>query len=88
MACCASSFTGNTFHSTPIAEKTISIIIDYIITRFIEFRSRVSLGDSEPDSVREPLTQGTSRDLNPGRIMRFRVARSDAVHGLFGQESG
>lgn len=82
MACCASSFTSNTFHSTSIAEETIRMIVDYLITRLVECCSGVNLGDSETNSIRETLTQRTSCNLNAGRIMSFRVARSDAVHSL------
>lgn len=85
VSCCASSFTRNTFHCTPIAKETKSMIVDYIIPRLVEYRSRVSLGNGKTNRIRETLTQRASCDLYARRIMNFRVARSDAVQSLSGR---
>ena len=59
MACCAGSFTSDTFHSTSISEEAEGVVVDQFEIRFVEFGSSVSLGDCKANSIGETLAERT-----------------------------
>jgi hypothetical protein len=79
MARLAGSLAGNTFHSTSITKDAVGMIVDEIISRFIEHSAGMGLSDCKANGIGKPLAQRPCRDLNPGSIEGFRVPWCDAI---------
>lgn len=88
MASRRGSFTCNTLHGAAIAKETVCVVVDQIISGFVEDSTSVCLCDCQTDCVGKALAERTSRDLNAGGIMSFRVTGSDAVNLLLGVSAG
>lgn len=82
MASSASSFAGNTLHSTAISEEGKGVVIDEFEARLIKHGCCVSLCNGETNSIGEPLTKRARGDFNTLCILTFWVSRSDAVNFL------
>ena len=77
-----SGLTGNTLHSTAIAEEAVCVVVEEVVSGFVEDTTAVSLGNSQTNSVGETLAEGTSGHLNTGCVVSLRVTRSNAVELL------
>jgi hypothetical protein len=84
VACGARSFAGNALHGATITEEDVGVVVEEVEAGLVEHGSRVGLGDGQTDGIGEPLAQRTGGDLNARGIVRFGVARGDAVHLLRG----
>ena len=82
MASSASSFAGNTLHSTPISEEAKGVIIDEFETRLVEYGCCVGLCNCETNSIGESLTERARSNFDTLCILTFWVSRSDAVDFL------
>ena len=82
MAGRASGFAGNALHSTAITEKCKSVVVDQFESGLVEFGSCMGLRNGKADSIGEPLTEWTSRNLYTWRILSFGVAGGYAVNRL------
>ena len=79
VACCTSSFTSNTLHSTSISEETKSVIVDQVKVRLVELGSSVGLSNCETNSIGEALTKWASSHFNARCVLRFRMPWGNAV---------
>ena len=67
------------FHQTPIANKTPGSVIDNTVRALIKAGGHQLFGDRHADSICQPLTQGSSRGFDTGRVTVLGVARSSTV---------
>lgn len=78
----ASSFAGNTLHSTAISEEAKGVVIDEFEARLVEYGCCVGLCNCETNSIGESLTKRARSNFNTLCILTFWVSRSDAVDFL------
>lgn len=83
MASSASSFTGNTLHSTTISKECEGMVIDQLKAWLVELGSCVGLCNCKTNSVCKPLTEGTSCNFDTRCILSLGVARGDAIYCLY-----
>jgi hypothetical protein len=79
MTCQRSCFASYTFHRASISKEGVGVVRDQIVAWLVKQASRVCLSNSETNSIREPLSQGTRRHLNAWCLMRLWMARGYAV---------
>ena len=77
-----SSLASNTFLCTAVTKEHVRVVGDQIEARLVEQCAGVCLSDSKTNGVGEALTQGACCYLDTGGVVRFGVARGDAVHLL------
>ena len=82
MTSSASSFAGNTLHSTAISEEAKGVVIDKFEARLVEYGCCVGLCNCKTNSIGEALTKRARSNFNSLCILTFWVARSDAVYFL------
>ncbi len=86
MTSSASSFAGNTLHSTAISEEAKGVVIDEFEARLVEYGCCVGLCNCETNSIGESLAKRARSNFNTLCILTFWVSRSDAIDCLV-QES-
>lgn len=82
MTSSASSFAGNTLHSTTISEEAKGVVIDEFEARLVKHGRCVGLCNCETNGIGEPLTKRARSNFNTWCILTFWVSRSDTVDFL------
>ena len=82
MASHTGSFRSHTLLSTAVTEEGISVVVDQLVSRFVELCSGMRLSNGQTYCVAETLSKRTSGDLDAWCIVRFRMTWGDAVYCL------
>ena len=76
MTCQRTSFTGNAFHVTAIAQNDVGVLVEDGAVGFVEGSGHVCFGHCQAHTVTNPLTQWTCGDFNASGHEVFRMSGS------------
>lgn len=82
MASSTGGLTGNTFHSTSIAEDAVCVVVEQVVSWSVENSGRVSLGNGKANSIGKTLAEGPGCDFDSRGVVSFRMAGSDTAKFL------
>ena len=69
----------DTLHCAAISKNGVSVVVEEVESRFVEYGRGMSLGDGQSDRIRETLSEWPCGDLDPWSVVGLGVTRGDAV---------